>query len=204
MRGKNIGRYGNLEDERSDEQIMAAYAGGEDEAFSEIFRRYAQRLFGYLYHMSRDRELAQDLVQETFVRVHRARERYDPSRPLKPWVFRIATNVQADQAKSWFSKLARRTRRLFEQEEDMAVAATPRPERATERAMLAVQLRSEIAQLKEPYRQAILLHDLEGLNCRETAEALGKPVGTVLSLLRRGRGLLRARLAGTGGKAAWS
>ncbi len=55
MRGKNIGRYGNSEDERSDEQIMAAYAGGEDEAFSEIFRRYAQRLFGYLYHMSRDR-----------------------------------------------------------------------------------------------------------------------------------------------------
>ena len=182
---------------------MAAAASGETQAFSELFRRYAQRLFGYLYHMSRDRELAQDLVQETFMRVHRARERYDPRRPFKPWLFRIATNVHADQAKSWFSKLKRRTRRLFEPEEGLAAPFAQRPERATERAALAAQLRQEVSRLREPYRQAILLHDLEGLNCRETAEVLGKPVGTVLSWLRRGRGILRAQLQTAGGKAAW-
>ena len=181
---------------------MATYAGGEPEAFQELFRRYAQRLFGYLYHMSHDRELAQDLVQETFVRVHRAREHYDPSRPFKPWIFRIAANVHTDQAKSWLSKLARRTRRLFESEE-LPGPDAQRPELETQDHVLATRLRGEITRLKEPYRQAILLHELEGLSCREVAEAVGKPVPTVLSWLRRGRELLRARLEAKGGKTAW-
>ena len=183
---------------------MSAYARGDAGAFDELFRRYARRLLGYLFHMTGDRQLAEDLVQETFVRVHRARDRYDAGRPLKPWLFRIATNVCADRKRSWLEKLARRTRSLFEPAPEIAAPATDGPESGVERDDLARALRAEISRLDEPYRQAILLHDLEGLTCEETAEALHKPLGTVLSLLKRGRGRLRARLEARGGKASWT
>ncbi len=193
------------QDERSDEQVMGAYAAGEPGAFDELFRRYARRLFGYLFHMTMERELARDLVQETFVRVHRARDQYDAGRPFKPWLFRIATNVCADEKRSWFEKLARRTTSLFSSTlgREPAAADGDRPDRRVERSVLGERFRAEIGKLPEPYRQVILLHELEGLTCEETATALDKPLGTVLSLLSRGRGRLRERLEKAGGKQSW-
>ena len=199
------------EDERSDERIMAAYAAGDREAFRELFRRYAQRLHGFLYHMSGDRHLAQDLVQETFLRVHRARAAYDSARPFRPWIFRIAANVHADLARSWFWRLRARTLSLLAEGPGGAsapadrLAAGPATEAwaGAERAQTAALLRRELAALPAPQRTALLLHDLEGMSVREAAEAMGKPLGSVLSWIRRGRLSLRARLERRGGKGAW-
>ena len=146
------------EDERSDERIMAAYAAGDREAFRELFRRYAQRLHGFLYHMSGDRHLAQDLVQETFLRVHRARAAYDSARPFRPWIFRIAANVHADLARSWFWRLRARTLSLLAEGPGGAsapadrLAAGPATEAwaGAERAQTAALLRRELAALPAP------------------------------------------------------
>jgi RNA polymerase sigma-70 factor (ECF subfamily) len=191
---------------------MEAHARGDPGAFPELFRRWAGRLFGYLRHMSGERELAMDLVQETFIRVHRARHRFDASRPFRPWVFRIATRVHTDLTRSWFWRLRRRTASLFGSGTEGARAWADRlpsapahePPRVAEARDLAARLRGEVGRLREPYRQAIVLHDLEGLTCREIAEVTGRPVGTVLSWIRRGRAILRERLDETGGRGAWS
>lgn len=202
MRGEEIARYEKL----SDEAAMAACGRDEPGAFDEVFRRFAARVFGYLYHMTRDRELARDLVQETFLRVHRARERYDSGRPLKPWLFRIAANACADVRRSWIERLARRTRSLFQPPSggaDPAAPAGQRPDARAERDVIGERLRAELARLPPAYREAMILRDLEGLTCAEVAAALGKPLGTVLSLLKRGRDRLRVRLEAAGGKESW-
>jgi len=191
---------------------MAAHARGDDGAFAELFRRYAGRLFGYLYHMSGDRELAKDLVQETFLRAHRARSRFDPSRVFRPWIFRIASRVHTDHTRSWFGSLSRRSVSLFGGDEGTGpgwgdrLAGSParEPARAAEGRDLAARVRAEVGRLPLPYREALLLHDLEGMTCREVAEATGRPIGTVLSWVHRGRALLRDRLEAAGGKEAWS
>jgi len=186
---------------------MAAYAGGDEDAFRELFQRYAPRLFGYLNGMCRDRESARDMVQETFLRVHRARDRFDTGRPFRPWLFRIATNVHNDRQKSWMSVLARRTRSLFEPAlgpgDEPVAPDRARPDRRAERMMMAERLNHEVAGLPPVYRQVILLRDGQGLTCRETADAVDKPVGTVLSLVWRGRRLLRERLERKGGRDSW-
>jgi len=186
---------------------MAAYAGGDENAFRELFQRYAPRLFGYLNGMCRDRESARDMVQETFLRVHRSRDRYDPERPFRPWLFRIATNVHNDRHKSWIEVLARRTRSLFDPDlkegNEPAAPERARPDRRAERTVMTERLTRELAALPRAYRQVLLLRDGQELTCRETAEALGRPVGTVLSLVWRGRRLLRESLERKGGRDSW-
>jgi len=183
---------------------MEAHAGGDGEAFEALFHRYVHRLFGFLYHMTGDREAAQDLVQEVFLRVHRARGLYDSSRPFRPWLFGIAVNARRDLAKSWAWKLARRTERLLEGGREPEAPASAAPTAAAEANELGARLREEMAALPEDQRQAILLHDLNGLTAAEVGELMDAPLGTVLSWLRRGRAALKGRLEAKGGKGAWA
>lgn len=194
-----------------DERLMAQVACGDEEAFHELFGRWAPRLFGYFMHMTGDREVSLDLVQDVLVRLFRHRGRYDARRPFRPWVFRIAANVHADLGRSRMWKLARRTIGLFERgprdeaapADVLAAPERERPERHAERSVLGERLVAELARLPAVQRQAVVLHDLEGLTCREVAEAMGRPVGSVLSWLSRGRGALRVRLELAGGKEDW-
>lgn len=192
--------------DRTDAALMAAHADGDPDAFGELFRRWARRLFAFLYHMTGDRELAEDLMQETFLRAHRARGQFDPERAFRPWIFRIAANAQRDVTRSWFWKLKRRTVSLFDPEgrggavaERVAGPAARRPDRIAEAADEADRLRRALAGIPAMQRQALVLHDVEGLTAREVAELYGRPLPTVLSWLRRGRLALRSRLAGEGG-----
>jgi RNA polymerase sigma-70 factor (ECF subfamily) len=195
----------------SDERLMERVAGGDDAAFHELFLRWAPRLFGFFVRMTGDREMSKDLAQDTLIRVWRHRARYDAARPFRPWVFRIASNVHADLGRSWFRKLAGRTVGLFDRgprdeaapADRLAAPERERPDRQAERTGLRERLDAELARLPAVQRQAVVLRDLEGLTCREVADAMGKPLGSVLSWLSRGRASLRLRLEAGGGKEAW-
>jgi RNA polymerase sigma-70 factor (ECF subfamily) len=190
---------------------MAQAAGGDEAAFHELFGRWAPRLFGYFMHMTGDREVARDLVQEVLVRLFRHRDRYDARRPFRPWIFRIAANVNTDLRRSRVWKLARRTVSLFERgprdeaapADVLAAPERERPERRAERSVMGERLAAELARLPAVQRRAVVLHDLEGLTCREVAEAMGRPLGSVLSWLARGRSAMRVRLEMAGGKEDW-
>lgn len=188
---------------------MLAWQGGDAEAFRELFRRWTPRLLPYFSVMST--ESAMDLVQETWIKVVRGKGNYDPARPLKPWLFRIASRVRTDMFRSWAWKLRGLTARPgrekpvepLEQMDGFA-AATASPSREAEHTELGKWLRKEVALLREPWRQAIVLHDLEGLTCAETAEVMGAPLATVLTWVRRGRLALRTRLEAEGGLKPWT
>jgi len=206
VKGETDETFGRIRDE----ELMAELGKADQQAFRELFTRYSSRVYVFLYHMTGERDMAQDLLQETFIRLYRSRERYDPTRPFRPWLFKIASNLSSDLFRSWFWNLRNKTRSLFESEHEESdkliahIAAVEKgPERESEASELEEKLRVELAGIGDPYRQAILLHDLEGMTCVEVADVMGRPVSTVLSWLRRGRRLLRVRLEAGGGKSAW-
>lgn len=84
----------------ADEILMAAYQAGNEMAFRELFDRYAGRVYGFLLRRGGDPALAEDLSQETFLRVHRARASYDSNRPFRAWLFTIVHNLLADALRS--------------------------------------------------------------------------------------------------------
>jgi len=188
---------------------MEAWQVGDADAFRELFRRWTPRLFSYFSVMSS--ESAMDLVQETWIKVIRGKAQYDPARPLQPWMFRIASRVRTDLFRSWAWKLRQLTARPVRKEAvekaeqmDGFPAAAGNPVRQAERNELGERLRTEVSLLREPWRQAIVLHDLEGLTCAETGEVMGAPTATVLTWVRRGRLALRTRLEAEGGIKPWN
>lgn len=180
----------------SDEALMAAYQNGNPRAFEILFGRYQDRLYGYFARRFGDRELAADLFQRTFLRVHRARRRYDPGRSFATWVFGIASNLGKDELK-------RRTRRpgdvYWDAPKDAAVrAATGTPEARLLSQERTRSIERALAALPDSQREVILLHKVEGLSFPEIAEALGEGVEAVKSRAFRGYRALRRLLEAEG------
>lgn len=193
--------YSHMKSERgapantwSDEALMAAYQQGDPRAFELLFERYKGRLYGYFVRRLNDRELAADLFQRTFLRVHRARGDYDASRSFAAWTFGIASNLAKDEFK-------RRTRRPGDAPgaapEDAPGRAAPGadPESELLSRERAARVESALAALPDSQREVIVLHKVEGLSFPEIAEALGENVEAVKSRAFRGYRALRRLLA---------
>lgn len=184
---------------------MAGWREGDGEAFRELFARWSPRLFSFFLAMNRDMGDAQDLVQETWLRVFRARDRFDTDRPFRPWLFRIASRLQSDLIRSWGWKIRRLSVSAPAGAEgpgpaalDGIADAKPGPQESAESGERSRLLRAALARLPGRHRQAVVMHDLEGMTAEEVAEALGCPLSTALSWIQRGRRRLRVLLAGKG------
>ncbi len=187
---------------RSDQDIVALARGGEEAAYRELIRRYERPLFSLLYRMVRDRELAEDLAQETFVKALNAIESYRPEFKFSSWIFKIANNAAIDH-------LRRRELDTLSLE-GSPQAETPEAIEATalqignrqespldevEARELGGQIETAIAQLRPEYRSCILLRHVEGRAYEEIAEILNLPLGTVKTYIHRARNELRQALA---------
>jgi RNA polymerase sigma-70 factor, ECF subfamily len=187
---------------RTDQQIVALARGGEEAAYRELVRRYERPLFSLLYRMVRDRELAEDLAQETFVKALNAIESYRPEYKFSSWIFKIANNAAIDH-------LRRRELDTLSLE-GSPHAETPEAIEATalqigdrqespldevEARELGGEIESAIAKLRPEYRSCILLRHVEGRAYEEIAEILGLPLGTVKTYIHRARNELRRELA---------
>ena len=180
--------------ERSDEQLMRAVMAGDQVALAALVARHHASLLGYLYRLvGGDRQLSEDLVQETLLHVLRQRT-YQPGRPFKPWLYMIATNLARDYFKS---AAVRQCRREGDEEEVLLHLedSEPGPE---ERALAAEQggeVRAALAQLGEEYRVVVVLRFYQGFSLQEIAETLHLPLGTVKSRLSVGVHRLQTILA---------
>jgi RNA polymerase sigma-70 factor (ECF subfamily) len=187
---------------KSDQDIVALARGGEEAAYRELIRRYERPLFSLLYRMVRDRELAEDLAQETFVKALNAIESYRPEFKFSSWIFKIANNAAIDH-------LRRRELDTLSLE-GSPQAETPEAIEATalqigdrqespldevEARELGGQIERAIAQLRPEYRSCILLRHVEGRAYEEIAEILNLPLGTVKTYIHRARNELRQALA---------
>jgi RNA polymerase sigma-70 factor (ECF subfamily) len=167
----------------SDERLMALYVDGDARAFEELFRRYEQRAFAFFVRRTGCADRAQDLYQDLFLRVHRARGSYDASRPFSPWFFQVARRLLLDDRRRAFRG------REVALGEHQPLATEPDAERSTlgmERAARALE------QLSSEERRVLLAAKVEGVGYSELARALGKSVAAVKKLASRAMQRLRA------------
>jgi RNA polymerase sigma-70 factor (ECF subfamily) len=178
--------------ENSDKSLLEAHLKGDEAAFGELVRRYGSSILGYLIRMSRNREQAEDLFQETFKRVHEKAHTFRGPQ-FKGWLFRIATNVALDGR--------RRNKRLkeislnqqFENDnpdsEQLGVVAPAddswNPSEQASKAEQAEQVRQAIELLPERQRATLVLAYYQQLSYTDVAEVLGCSVGTVKTQMFR-------------------
>ena len=170
---------------------MSGYLDGQLDAFDAIYAVLAGRLRGYLYSLCRDASLADDLVQDTFMQLHRSRRTYEPGRPVTPWVFAIARHVFLMQRRS----AGRRLR--FE---ETLVAEARRADRPRDDVAALVdreEVRRSLRQVPADQRQAVLMHHVDGDSFAEIAARLGIRVNAAKTRAFRGMKKLRALTKGS-------
>jgi RNA polymerase sigma-70 factor (ECF subfamily) len=180
----------------TDEEVMERFQQDEQEAFDELVRRYRDRLFTFIDQMVRNRPLAQDLLQETFIRLWRHKLKYRNIARFSTWIYTIAGNL----VRSEMRRQAREPRVDLEPREpgDRPIEL-PHPGPAVDsqvhRNMTIELVRAAIDQLPDEFREVIILRELEELSYDEIVEMLGVPLGTVKSRINRARGRLMTLLA---------
>ena len=188
--------------ELSDEQLFLRYTDGDEEGFRVLMERYEPRIQGFLRKRLNDEERVEDLTQDTFLRIHRARDSYDPSRKFSTWIHTIANNL----LKNEFRNRSRRRETVFsELRPETASSGAPArpvefqstgldPEHETYRSELREAIDTAIERMDEHHRIPFVMREVDDLSYEEIAEAIGIPVGTVKSRLNRARNSFRALL----------
>jgi RNA polymerase sigma-70 factor (ECF subfamily) len=168
----------------TDEQLMAAFKGGVADAFTTLFVRYKQPLFGFFLRRVADPSQAEELTQETFIAVLRATSRYEASALFRTWLYAIGFKIlRAHRRKAAF-------RAMFQGEQP--AGREPAIEDDLDARLL---VREAVGKLDPMHREVLLLREFEGLSYAEIAELLRLPVNTVRSRLFRARMALRDLLA---------
>lgn len=179
---------------------MERYCNGDVMAFRELYRLLAPRLLGYLLRMARDRALAEDLLQLTFLKVHRARGAYVRGADPQPWIYAIAHRTFLDEARKRQRarvhlsadghSIPERPAHISGKDADQV--DEPRHDAELTRAALAA-----LAQLPEKQREAVVLIKLDGKSVAEAAAIAGTSPGAMKVRAHRGYAALRKALAGT-------
>ena len=175
-----------------DAAVVAAHLRGESQAFDELVERYQKRLLNFVYRTIGDRERAEDLVQEVFIRVHRHLHRFDQTKKFSTWIYTIASNL----AKNELRNRSRNPLVLFQTFKDNWEAdhrplefedRHQRPDDLYRKRHLRELVDSTVAQLPEHHREVFVLRELEGKTYEEIAEITSCNLGTVKSRLNRAR-----------------
>jgi len=185
----------------SDQDVVAAAAAGRDAAYRELVRRYERPVFSLIYRMVRNRELAEDLSQETFIKVLNALATYRPEFKFSSWVFKIANNAAIDHLRrrelDTLSLEGSPHADTAEKIEATALQIGEKAESALDAVVnkeLGGEIEQAIAKLRPEYRTCILLRHVEGRPYEEIAEILNLPLGTVKTYIHRARNELRIAL----------
>jgi RNA polymerase sigma-70 factor, ECF subfamily len=186
----------------SDQEVVLIARAGREAAYRELIRRYERPVFALLFRMVRDRELAEDLAQETFIKALNAIESYRPEFKFSSWIFKIANNAAIDHLRRReLDTLSLDGSPHAETPEQMQATALQigarqeSPLDAVEARELGGAIEQAIAQLRPEYRSCILLRHVEGRAYEEIADILNLPLGTVKTYIHRARNELRQALA---------
>ncbi len=189
-------------EELADEELFKLYTSGNPDGFRLIMERYEPRIRGFLRKRLNDSERVEDLTQDTFLRIHRARENYDPTRKFSTWIHTIANNL----LKNEFRNRSRKRETSFtDLRPNLSPSGSPSrpvefptreasPERETYRSELREAIDTAIAKMEEHHRVPFVMREVQDLSYEEIAEKMSIPVGTVKSRLNRARNAFRLLL----------
>jgi RNA polymerase sigma-70 factor (ECF subfamily) len=171
----------------SDEELMVAYINGDLRAFEDLYRRHAPRVYGYLRARLRDRAFADDVFQATFLKLHGARGKYDPSFPFAPWLFTVCRSVMID---------ALRKRKQIEEDQDPAAVEAAQAREVPAALGLSVP---GLDQLSTVQRESLELRYRDELSFEEIARRLETTPTNARQIVSRAVRALK-RLVSTGGE----
>ncbi len=184
-----------------DVQLMMRARDGDDGSFSELVSRYQDRLVSLLTNMVGNAENAEDLAQDVFLRIYKARNGYEPNAKFSTWLFAIAHNVACNSKRS---KVRRKEVQMQTAESGVAPTAMQEdavpeksalmPTRLFAKKELQDRVQAAMANLNERQRMAVLLHKFEGMSYADIGAALEMTPQAVKSLLSRARDALREQL----------
>jgi RNA polymerase sigma-70 factor (ECF subfamily) len=185
-------------------QFLELLRAGNAEAFNRLVNERTGDVYALLYRLTEDTEEARDLTQETFLQAFRSIAHFRGDADLRTWLYRIAVNQARNRWRWWRRRHRGATVSLDEPARDSehTLASRLRDDavRDPEREALAHEredvILAALQTLARPYREAVVLRDIEGLSYEEVATALEISIGTVKSRLSRGRTELRRRLEG--------
>ncbi|MEX2287880.1 MAG: sigma-70 family RNA polymerase sigma factor [Planctomycetaceae bacterium] len=185
-----------------DVQLMLRAQQGDEAAFAELVQTYQDRLIGIFRHLLSDQDAAEDLAQEVFLRIYRARDRYQPTARFSTWLFRIANNLASNKRRS---KGRRREVALNihdsgpigiqPQEKLIADKSAFMPTRQAAKSEMREVVRGALESLNERQKMALLLHKFEGMSYSDIGVSMDMSAAAVKSLLSRARDSLREKLA---------
>jgi RNA polymerase sigma-70 factor (ECF subfamily) len=184
-----------------DGTVVAAALKGVPEACEEIVRRYERPIYGLIARMVRDEAQAEDLTQDTFLKMFRALARYDSTLRFSSWLFRIAHNTAIDYLRQRRLLIATPVEDPDDESDPLQALPDPSaisPERSAERAELAVAVDRALDRVRPDYRAVLVLRYQEGLEYQDIADVLGVPLGTVKTFLHRARRDLARELTAAG------
>lgn len=186
-----------------DVQLMLRVKQGDDAAFQELVEAYQDRVVAIFTNIVGNHDSAEDLAQDVFLRIYRARLTYEPAAKFSTWLFRIANNLALNTKRN----KARRKETQFGNADSQPVVARPlernikeksalMPARILDRSELHQVVRDSLEELNERQRMAVLLHKFEEMSYAEIADVFEMSVPAVKSLLSRAREKLREVLEG--------
>ena len=181
----------------TDQDLVRRTIDGDEGAFNELVDRYKRGVFTLIVRMVRDRETANDLAQDTFVRMYSALSSYRPEYKFSSWLFKIANNLTIDYLRKSRPHHLSLDEPVETEGDTVSIQVASRganPLDRIEAIELGEKIKTAIMDLPVDYRRVIVLRHVEDLSYEEIAEATDLPLGTVKTLLFRGRRLLRKRL----------
>lgn len=191
-----------------DDELMERFQEGDESAFTRLVRRHRQPLINFITRFTGDRDNAEDLAQDTFIRIFQAAPRYKPGRAqFNTWMYHIASNLCKNEIRDRSRRGRHRVDNTVSLEDsgDAAADAENRitgapadisyePDVVVERKELQNALRTAIATLPEKYREPFVLRDIQGLSYEEISEVLEIRLGTTKSRINRARLMLKDKL----------
>ena len=189
-----------------DDELMERYRAGDENAFTLLVRRHQQPLVNFIARFINDRDGAEDLAQETFIRIFKASRRYQPGRAhFKTWMYHIASNLCKNELRNRGRRNRYRVDNVVDSRDDgdteridlierAPADASFQPEVALERKELDEAIQTAIAELPEQYRVPLILRDIQGLSYDEISETLELRDGTTKSRINRARLMLKDKL----------
>jgi RNA polymerase sigma factor (sigma-70 family) len=181
----------------SDEDLMEYFQKGKEPAFNELVKRYTDRLHNFLYRYTHNHQDCEDLVQETFLRVHKSKQSYERIAKFSTWMYTIALNL----AKSLYKKKKRMQKVSIHKDEtdpndfEMNIEDTNILQDEELHQKLSLEkLEKALMALAPEFREVVVYRDLQELSYDEIAEITGVAMGTVKSRINRGRAQVQAMI----------
>lgn len=181
----------------SDEDLMEYFQQGKEPAFNELVKRYTDRLHNFLYRYTHNHQDCEDLVQETFLRVHKSKQSYERIAKFSTWMYTIALNL----AKSLYKKKKRMQKVSIHKDEtdpndfEMNIEDTNILQDEELHQKLSLEkLEKALMALAPEFREVVVYRDLQELSYDEIAEITGVAMGTVKSRINRGRAQVQAMI----------